>query len=295
MAHLNRPWLNRIGGYAPAFRPQRGKAPPGPRADDAPPGNDEHQPADDADEDAQPQAGEADKAQEDFGLEVPEEIDAQRQEQEEKRHRSPLNLGRAHQAFSLEGHYLRNLATRFARMVSKVAEDSADLPLAGDDEWDFAELLRRRFTGRMVHQCRMTRERRKVAVVLDTSPSCEQQARLFGAIALIAEELGDCEIFDAPNFLIMAHKTGADWVNLPEEQRQWNFQGRVVLAFGDFDGIDQISLASTVRGNKIYWFCCEERPQVLEMHREAFVKRYKGHYFPAVTLNQLLKAMRRVR
>jgi len=324
MARIQREWLSRIGGYAPGFRPVRRRGKPAPEgeegvseeeeallegevpgegedaslADSAQEGGEPHEgrPSDRSDQepeeqDQDPPAGE----REEFGLDVPEEIEAQRREDETRKHRSVLNRDMAPQAFALEGHYLRNLATRFARMVSKVAEDSADLPMAGDDEWDYSELLRRRFTGRMIHQCRMTREKRKVAVVLDTSPSCEHQARLFGSIARIAEELGDCDLYDAPNFLIMAHKSGSDWTRLSEHERQWDFQGRVVLAFGDFDGIDKIAKASAVRGNKIYWFSCEERPQVLEMHREEFLKTYKGKYFPATNLGQLFKAMGRVR
>jgi hypothetical protein len=228
-------------------------------------------------------------------LEIPDEVEQRRRDEEHKRRQTGLNLGEAPQAFGLEGHYLRNLATRFARMISKVAEDSADLPSEGDEEWDLNELIRRRFTGRLLSQCRMTREKRKVAVVLDTSPSCEHQARLFGSIARIAEELGDCELYDAPNFVIHARKLGDDWEGLPEAEREWRFKGRVVLAFGDFDGIERICAASQVRGNRLYWFCCEERPSVLESGREQFVKAYKGHYFTANNLGQLLHALRRVR
>ncbi|HKI99290.1 MAG TPA: hypothetical protein VKB51_12530 [bacterium] len=258
------------------------------------PGNADGEPDGDA------QAGEADDAADaeppdELSLEIPDEVEQRRREEERKRRRGALNLGEAPQAFGLEGHYLRNLATRFARMISKVAEDSADLPSEGDEEWDMNELIRRRFTGRLIGQCRMTREKRKVAVVLDTSPSCEHQARLFGSIARIAEELGDCEIYDAPNFIIHSRKLDGEWEVLPEAEREWQFKGRVVLAFGDFDGIDRICQASQVRGNRIYWFCCEERPSVLEHGRETFVKKFRGHYHPATHLGQLMNALRRVR
>ena len=132
-------------------------------------------------------------------------------------------------------------------------------------------------------------------MVLDTSPSCEHQARLFGAIAGVAEALGDCEIYDAPNFAIHARNLHGAWEHLSEAEREWQFQRRVVLAFGDFDGIERISAASALRGNKIYWFCCEERPTVMESNREFFVKHFKGHYLPAIHLHSLMKAMRRVR
>jgi hypothetical protein len=229
------------------------------------------------------------------GLSIPEEVEQARREAEEQKGQGWQNFNLAPQAFALEGRHMRGLAARFARMVSKVAEDSADMPTQGDDEWDLNELCQRRFTGRLVSQCRMTREKRKVAVVLDTSPSCEHQARLFGAIAGVAEELGDCEIYDAPNFAIHARNLHGRWESLDDAEREWQFQRRVVLAFGDFDGIERISEASRLRGNKIYWFCCEERPTVMESNREYFVKQFKGHYLPAIHLHSLMKAMRRVR
>lgn len=303
MPGIEREWLRRISGYAEVQRRRR-KGDPGGNPEETPPlGDDpdgeatEGQQGDPTDETAdQPRDGEGeDVPPEDLSLDVPDDVEARRKEEHEREERSALNRSMAPQAFSLEGKYLRGLAARFARMVSKVAEDSADMPAPGDDEWDLEELRTRRFTGRQVNQCRMTREKRKVAVVLDTSPSCEHQARLFGAIAQVAEALGDCELYDAPNFAIMARKLGRQWESLAEAEREWGFRKRVVLAFGDFDGIDRISEASKLRGNKIYWFCCEERPSVMESSREYFVKHYKGHYFPATNLHRLMHAMRRVR
>ena len=316
MRKVRRAWLRRIPGYGeeerPVFRRRPGEGVPDPEgkpgegepsegeasleAEGDPLQNREGPPGEgDSDGEGEPQPGEdgvpADK--EEPRLSIPDEVEEARRKKEEQRPSQNPNL--APQAFSLEGRYLRGLSAQFARMVSKVAEDSADLPSEGDEEWDLVALQQRRFTGRLISQCRMTREKRKVAVVLDTSPSCEQQARLFGTIARVAEELGDCELYDAPNFAIYARKIKETWEQLPEPEREWNFQRRVVLAFGDFDGIDRISRASAIRGNRIYWFCCEERPTVLEQGRDYFVKNYKGKYFPATELDGLMKAMRKVR
>jgi hypothetical protein len=308
---VERPWLKRVGGYvpgAPRTKPGVKRKPGEPGGDEQALGEDEDgEPVEadgDIDPDAEPrdpQDGEIDQegepADEDAeapGLSVPPEVEAKREE-ERKQRLGALNRHEAQQAFGLEGHYLRTLAARFARMVSKVAEDSADMPTQGDDEWDLEELRTRRFTGRLVSQCRMTREKRKVAIVLDTSPSCEHQARLFGSVAQVAEALGDCELYDAPNFSITARKLDDVWETLPEPERTWHFERRVVLAFGDFDGIERICAASQVRGNKIYWFSCEERPSVIESERARFLKGYKGHYLPATNLAALMKAMGRVR
>jgi hypothetical protein len=317
MGHIERAWLRRIGEVEGPARPVRrrkpgadlalGEDPQGEEAaeadssEDVPPA----EPGQDQPQRGEPEQGEGSPADQnrsaegegrgDLRLSVPEEVEARRREEQRRDERTPRNRHLAHHAFSLEGKYLKGLAARFARMVSKVAEDSADLPTAGDDEWDLEELRMRRFTGRHVNQCRMTREKRKVAVVLDTSPSCAQQARLFGAVARVAEALGDCELYDAPNFAIVARKLDEPWETLPEMEQEWDFRRRVVLAFGDFDGIERISAASRRRGNKIYWFCCEERPSVLQDQREFFVKNYRGFYFPAPNLERLMVAMRRVR
>ncbi|MCH8886315.1 MAG: hypothetical protein IIC13_06975 [SAR324 cluster bacterium] len=320
MGRIRREWLERIPDHAWVRRPGTGRkdgpedGPPPPKEESDEGGDDGDDAADAAGvpdggaaredaarEDAAGEdttgedTGEGEGIEDDYGLDIPEEIEARRREQEEKNRRPVANPGLAPRAFGLEGHYLRNLATRFARMITKVAEDSADLPSQGDEEWDMPELLKRRFTGRLIHQCRMTREKRKVAIVLDTSPSCEHQARLFASVARIAEELGDCDLYEAPNFAIVARKSGDAWEQLASTEEEWAFKGRVVLAFGDFDGIERICEASAIRGNRIYWFCCEERPDVLEQQRETFVRRYKGKYFPATSLQQLLKAIARVR
>lgn len=239
-------------------------------------------------------ANEEDQPQENK-LSIPEEVEREREEAEKKRFKGLPNPHLAPRAFGLEGRYVRALAGRFARMVSKVAEDSADLPVEGDDEWDFAELITRRFTGRMVSQCRMTREKRKVVIVLDTSPSCESQARLFAAVARIAEDMGDCELYDAPNFTLNAKKENQQWVRLPPSQTAWDFKGRVVLAFGDFDGLQIICEASKQKHTKIYWFCSEERKSALELNRNYFVTHFQGHYFPAPEMHALMKAMAKVR
>jgi hypothetical protein len=301
MGAIERDWLRRVGDYAPATRRVRREGPDGePMGKDAD-GTEEAEAAEGEDGTEEEAAADGENGapeQETPGeprLDVPEEVDARRREERERERRTARNPHHAPQAFALEGRYLRGLAARFARMVSKVAEDSADLPAPGDDEWDLEELRMRRFTGRHVNQCRQTREKRKVAVVLDTSPSCEHQARLFGAVAQVAEALGDCDLYDAPNFSLVARQQAGRWVPLPEPERAWHFERRVVLAFGDFDGLDSICNASKTRGNKIYWFCCEERLQVLQPSRGYFLRHYKGKYLPSTNLGQLMAAMRRVR
>ena len=310
MGHIERAWLRRIGGYleqSPRGRLRRGEDgdwSEDPLGDALAGDEGDGEETDAAPADGPPGEGLGDRDDrnrappelpEDFddSLSIPDEVAQARED--ERRRQGAQNRSLAPRAFELKGRYLRNLATRFARMVSKVAEDAADFPTQGDDEWDLPELLQRRFTGRHINQCRMTREKRKVVVVLDTSPSCLHQALLFRNLAAIADELGDCELYDAPNFALSQRKVGAQWEPVHLADHEWHFEGRVVLAFGDFDGIERISSASQRAHNKIYWFCCEERPFVLESNREFFVHNFRGHYFVTPTLNRLMHAMKRVR
>ena len=306
---IERPWLRRIPGYGekrrrkigdegePGSPGEAGDESPGDVDDAAGEGADEPdgEPGPGAPDDGEPGAPAQPPPNLDTALHIPPEIEQARREAGQDEQRTPWNRFHAPRAFPLEGRYLRGLATRFARMVSKLAEDNADLPSDGDDEWDLNALVRRRFTGKLPHQCRMSRDKRKVVVVLDTSPSCAHQARLFGAVAQIAEELGDCEIFDAPNFGLESRWREGRWETLDAAERGWPFRHRVVLAFGDFDGIDHICQASRQRGNRIFWFGCEERASVLEAGRETFVRQYKGKYFAANHITQLMRAMGRVR
>ena len=288
MARIERQWLRKIGAYGavPGLRPLADES--GDPEDIPQRMSTEGEMSHNPDEAQTP-------PQDETSLSIPPEVAERLKQEEAEDLRHHHNVLMAPQAFSLDGRYLRGLASDFARMVSKVAEDSADLPVPGDDEWDYVALTQRRFTGRNIHQCRQTREKRKVAVVLDSSPSCAHQANLFAAVATVAEALGDCDLYDAPNFTIHAVKSGWEWERIPNPEQGWDFKRRVVLAFGDFDGLDSICEASALRGNRIYWFSCEQRPETLEYGRERLLRDFKGHYMPANNLEQLMKAMRRVR
>src|SRR3990172_3249171 len=98
MTTLQRDWLRRIPGWAWTEQPKPRRRL---RRDEG------GRPMGRAEDDAQPPP-------EALGLAIPDEVEQRRREEEQKRRRAGLNLGEAPQAFGLDGHYLRNLATRFA-------------------------------------------------------------------------------------------------------------------------------------------------------------------------------------
>ena len=113
-------------------------------------------------------------------------------------------------------------------------------------------------------------------LVLDNSPSCRRQATFFSSIATAALRLNDVEIYAAPNARMTARmnpKTSR-YEDLPLEDTcdyiEWHanrhsmewalghwlrWKNRVVVFFGDADGIEVICNASR-HVRKLYWFNC---------------------------------------
>lgn len=198
----------------------------------------------------------------------------------------------------IERHRRRRLGIEFARIVAKVAEDLAGEPIEGDDEWDVDALMRRRFDRRPLPSCRRSREKTSIILILDTSGSCEPQAEFYASIAQIAAELQDVEIYAAPNgALEKRYVPGKGWMWLLDDgsHGSWNFRGRVILFFGDFDGGDYPVLASL--HNKVYWFSCEDRYDDMTEHDwcSFSLADFRGHYYQCMNEFDFLKLAKKVR
>lgn len=195
----------------------------------------------------------------------------------------------------------RRLSHQFARIISKVAEDHVGEPTEGDDEWDVEEIMKRRYTGRPLLSCRCSREKQSVALILDTSGSCEPQAQFYAAISQVAAELGNVEMYSAPNGeLEMKYEPVWGWRWLSSEEMEkhrhgWQFSGRVILFFGDFDGGDYPVLAS--RKNKVYWFSSEDRYTDMDEHNwcSFTLKEFRGKYYMCLNSSDFLSLVKKVR
>ena len=157
------------------------------------------------------------------------------------------------QAFSLELARRRRLTQHFAVMVSKVAEDLSGWPVPGDDEWSVPALMERRLTRIPLNHCRQSRERESVVVILDTSGSCLPQARFYNRLADAAVQVGDVELYAAPNAGLRARRTARGWEGLADTA--WPFHRRTIIFFGDYDGGDAV--VETSGSNRVYWLCSE--------------------------------------
>lgn len=198
------------------------------------------------------------------------------------------------EAFSIEYLRKKRIINTFAVIISKVAEDLSGWPIPGDDEWDVPALMERRLTRRTLNQCRRSREKEAVVVILDTSGSCLPQAVFYNQIAYAAVQASDIELYAAPNAGIQARRTRNGWI--PVDDREWPFVNRTIIFFGDYDGGNHV-VESSWR-NKVYWFCSEgNRYPSMSLHPWCSypLSYFKGGYYDCVNEDDFLKLLRKVR
>jgi len=155
----------------------------------------------------------------------------------------------------------RRLGVELSRTISKLAEDNIGAYTEGDDYWDCDRLAMRQITKESIFNCKMSREKHNIIIILDSSPSCSRYANFYGKIASQCVQYGDVELYDGPNArLVHIYKpreksfvkflTAEDVFNNVHE---WSlFKNRTIIFFGDSDGF-HIALRNTVH-NKVYYF-----------------------------------------
>ena len=220
--------------------------------------------------------------------------DKARKEREHRRYR--INNGQAPKDFDLTMKHLkkRRLSNMLATMVGKIAEDRAGEPIIGNDEWSVPEILNRVMTRVNINSCKQTRERERIVIILDTSPSCSKQASFFIDIAKASANLNDLEMYDAPNAFIVKRydKSLKKFIDIGVEHAstlmQWGtFRNRTIIFFGDYDG-NRI-LAKSSKYNNIYWF----NPEYYRNSRHD--RGYTGHHYLCRNEDDLIKLIKKMR
>ena len=220
--------------------------------------------------------------------------DKARKEREHRRYR--INNGQAPKDFDLTMKHLkkRRLSNMLATMVGKIAEDRAGEPIIGNDEWSVPEILNRVMTRVNINSCKQTRERERIVIILDTSPSCCKQASFFIDIAKASANLNDLEMYDAPNAFIVKRydKSLKKFIDIGVEHAstlmQWGtFRNRTIIFFGDYDG-NRI-LAKSSKYNNIYWF----NPEYYRNSRHD--RGYTGHHYLCRNEDDLIKLIKKMR
>lgn len=163
--------------------------------------------------------------------------------------------------FDLDTKGSRRLATDFARVISKVAEDNSGDIVEGSQMWDMDKLMYRTLDNRSLTHCKSKQELESLLLILDSSPSCSEYARTYSQIATVAANHDDIDMYNAPNARIMykynARKKEFVQCWTPEDvingAHKWTyFKNRTILFFGDSDGINVVKRGSLT--NTIHWF-----------------------------------------
>ena len=181
--------------------------------------------------------------------------------------------------FDLDTKGSRRLATDFARVISKVAEDNSGDIVEGSQMWDMDKLMYRTLDNRSLTHCKSKQELESLLLILDSSPSCSSYAKTYSQIATVAANHDDIDMYNAPNARIMykynARKKEFVQCWTPEDiivgAHKWTyFKNRTILFFGDSDGIRVVKYASLT--NTIHWFT----PYDTKYAKEIIYNRHHG-------------------
>jgi hypothetical protein len=191
----------------------------------------------------------------------------------------------------------QRIATTFALLVSKVAEDMSYQRRPGDEFWDPRKIMRRQIDNRPLQHCKMDYTKRRLALLVDTSPSCTDEAVFYSKIASGAMLRDDIDIFLCPNGHIDA-KFDPEPMRFVTDERgpEWDLEGRTVLYFTDWDGREQLVAHS--RDCNLYWFdnCPPDQYWDSRTDRHRRVRlRYKGQHFHCPDPDAFRSLVRKIR
>ena len=110
-----------------------------------------------------------------------------------------LNPNRERSAFSYETLRNRKLSSTLSLLFSKIAEERMGDKVIGEDKWDIEDIMFRRISKKLVTNCKYSREKQRLVLMLDSSPSCIDMANTYSEVATEAAMFDYLEIYDAPN------------------------------------------------------------------------------------------------
>ena len=170
-----------------------------------------------------------------------------------------LNKKPERSAFSYDALHNRKLGSTLALLFSKIAEERMGDKIIGEDKWDVEDIMFRRVSKKVITNCKYTREKKHLILILDRSPSCKDMAQTYSEIATESAMFDDIEIFDAPNGYAHSiyNPLRKDFINLTDEEidamYHWNsLQDRTIIYFGDEDAVRSINNSN--KHNEIHWF-----------------------------------------
>lgn len=148
----------------------------------------------------------------------------------------------------------RKLMRAFSIAVDKIAETYAGEKIQGIEYWDVQQIMMRRFTGRIVTDCKHDRNRENMVLLLDDSGSCSSMSDMYKTIAKGAIARGDVDVYYAPNGDITARVVGIENGKIEKIRDRhgykWPFDQRVCMYFTDSDSV-QVSADNAHRFRKL--------------------------------------------
>jgi hypothetical protein len=215
-----------------------------------------------------------------------------------------LNKKPERSAFSYDALHNRKLGSTLALLFSKIAEERMGDKIIGEDKWDVEDIMFRRVSKKVITNCKYTREKKHLILVLDSSPSCKDMAQTYSEIATESAMFDDVEIYDAPNGY--AHSIydplRKDFVHLNDEELDamylWNcLQGRTIIYFGDEDAVRSIDKSR--KHNEIHWFYKSYSSYDKDAEYYRLIERYKDKknitIYKCNDTKQLMEAVRNIK
>lgn len=200
----------------------------------------------------------------------------------------------------------RRLAFHLASMISKIAEDRSGNPVMGEDDWDMDELLMRGITKRNIYQCKYSKDKERLALVLDSSPSCSRMAEFYGKISYLASQIGSLDIYLAPNGVVthvfnpktreydrifdISDETDSHMVVSDMALLNNFFANRTIMFFGDTDGSCEI--IESCSNNEVYWLVYDRHDDFCV---EVDARNFAGKWFICNEKEDLINITRKMR
>ena len=217
------------------------------------------------------------------------------------------NLDKAPRSFDYESLRNRKLGSNLSLMFSKIAEERMGDKTQGSDKWDIEKIMFRRISKKVITDCKYSREKKRLVLMLDSSPSCSRMAKTYSKIATESANFDDIEIYDAPNGYVHSvydsrikkfralERDELDYTYL------WNgFQNRTIIYFGDSDATR--SIQSSYKHNDLHWFYQrsyheEYTYEQNQSYLNGISKRYNHQVkiYECCNVSQLIQAVRDMR
>jgi len=190
---------------------------------------------------------------------------------------------------------LRYLQTEFYRLLEMLAEEETkqfDQLLCSKAKYHVKKMIMRRYEGKPPTRYKMPIHREGVMLILDNSGSMVSWADMLTALAELAAQRRDVEIYAAPNGHIKEQISPIKR-SVGHSSFISKTTGRTIIYVGDFDGGDtpvQLSWKNTV-----YWIAPESRYREFSAHDWMHYRedKFKGFFIRVFSLEEMFDALRK--